>query len=304
MSEESTALVPVEEKIVSFYEDEVVAVAVEADGERQIVAPMRPIVEYLGLAWSSQLQRIRRDPVLARKVVGVFITNTPTAGGTSGGRQEMLCLPLDMIHGWLFGITVSRVKEELQEKILRYQEECYRVLYAAFTPSQAASPTSDDSDALWLAMRENAQQQVELWDAMIAERRRLRETQELVDMHEESLWEHSRELDEHRAAIHELQREQRQIGVRLDGLTKILPAPRAAIGPEQKAALQELVKELVASAKDRDIRLGQGRNDYAAVWTAFNRRFRIAKYAELQSAQFEEAVRWLEEWLNRVRNEG
>ena len=303
MTDESTALVPVEEKVVEFYEDEVMAVAVEVEGRRRIYVPIRPIVEYLGLDISGQLQRIRRDAILSDAIAGVVITTTPDPERGGGGPQETLCLPIEMLHGYLFGIQASRVREEIRDKVLRYQRECYQVLYEAFTPNQATPPTSDDSDALWLAMRENAQQQVELWDAMIAERRRLRETQELVDMHEEMLWEQSREMDEHRAAIYELQREQRQIGVRLDGLTKILPAPSAAIGPEQKAALQELVKELVASAKDRGIRLGQGSNDYAAVWTAFNRRFRIAKYAELQTSQFDEAVRWLDEWLNRVRSD-
>ena len=298
MAEESTALVPVEEKVVEFYEDEVVAVAVEIDGVRRVFVPLRPIVEFLGLAWSGQYERVQRDPALSSVVEFVRVTRT-----NLGGNPNLLSLPIEFLHGWLFSISVPRVKEELRDKILRYQLECYRVLYEAFTPQQAMHSGADDSEEIFQALRDNALAQARHWEAFIEERRRLRETQELVDMHEEALWEQSRELDEHRAAIYELQREQRQIGVRLDGLTKILPAPSAAIGPEQKAALQEAVKELVASAKDRGVRLGQGSNDYAAVWTAFNRRFRIAKYAELQTAQFDEAVRWLEAWTKRVHSQ-
>ena len=44
----------------------------------------------------------------------------------------MLCLPLDLIPGWLFGIPVGRVKEEIRPKLLRYQRECFRALWDAF----------------------------------------------------------------------------------------------------------------------------------------------------------------------------
>ena len=62
---EEMALVPIEERKVDFYGDEITAVLVEIDGRQQIYVPVRPISEYLGLAWSAQLQRMRRDEVLA-----------------------------------------------------------------------------------------------------------------------------------------------------------------------------------------------------------------------------------------------
>ncbi len=46
--------------------------------------------------------------------------------------QSMLCLPLDMLNGWLFGINADCVKPEIRETVLRYQRECYRVLADAF----------------------------------------------------------------------------------------------------------------------------------------------------------------------------
>src|SRR5437763_104105 len=57
---EEIALVPIEERKVDFYGDEITAVLVEIDGREQISVPVRPISEYLGLAWSAQLQRMRR----------------------------------------------------------------------------------------------------------------------------------------------------------------------------------------------------------------------------------------------------
>jgi hypothetical protein len=51
-----------------------------------VYVPLRPICDYLGLAWNGQFQRINRDPVLTEAIKGVPITGTP------GGRQEMTCL--------------------------------------------------------------------------------------------------------------------------------------------------------------------------------------------------------------------
>src|ERR1043165_7806354 len=94
----SQALVPVREETVTFYDDTIMAALLD-DGK--ILVPLRPICENLGLAWSSQLQRTRRDPVLAAAISAVFITNTASATGTS----NMIALPLDMLPGWLFGVS-------------------------------------------------------------------------------------------------------------------------------------------------------------------------------------------------------
>ena len=45
---------------------------------------------------------------------------------------EVVCLQLEMLPGWLFGIEVNRVKPELREKIRIYRRECYRILWEAF----------------------------------------------------------------------------------------------------------------------------------------------------------------------------
>src|SRR3954469_18212030 len=70
--------------------------------------------------------RLQRDPVLAPTVRSVIIMRTDR------GEREMVALPLKLLPGWLFGIQASRVKPELREKILRYQRDCYEVLWNAF----------------------------------------------------------------------------------------------------------------------------------------------------------------------------
>lgn len=121
----------IEQKTVLFYEDDVTAVIIDADGRRQVYIPLRSICDRLGLDWSAQTRRINRDEILAEEVLGVAVMTTPSPDGRGGGIQEMLCLPLEMLNGWLFGINASRVNNDIRPALLRYQRECYRVLYKA-----------------------------------------------------------------------------------------------------------------------------------------------------------------------------
>ena len=99
------ALAVVEQKEVQFYGDSVVAVRVS---QGNVFVPVRPICERLGVTWPSQRNRIMRDAVLAPEVVtlSVFVTNTQ---GPGGQQRDMLCLPLDYVSGFLFGINADRV---------------------------------------------------------------------------------------------------------------------------------------------------------------------------------------------------
>ncbi len=128
MNEEKT-ITPLEQKVILFYEDALTAILVKVDDTPQVYVPVRPICDRLGLNWSGQLQRIRRDPILDEVALSVLVPTTPNEGG---GSQEMICLPLDFLNGWLFGINVNRVNEEIRPLLLRYQRECYRILAAAF----------------------------------------------------------------------------------------------------------------------------------------------------------------------------
>jgi hypothetical protein len=82
---------------------------------------MKPIVENLGLDWASQFSRIKRHQVMSK---GIVMMTTPSVGG----EQQTFCLPLKMLNGWLFGIDSSRVKPELKDKVISYQEKCFDVL--------------------------------------------------------------------------------------------------------------------------------------------------------------------------------
>lgn len=91
--------------------------------ERGAFVPLRPLVQGMGLDWSAQLQRLKRDPILSEAVVMI----------TTGSDPEGVCLPLDLVPGFLFRIDAARVAVAVRGKVLHYQRECYSALARAFT---------------------------------------------------------------------------------------------------------------------------------------------------------------------------
>lgn len=90
-----------------------------------VFVAVTPICKSLGLSPEKQRQRIQNDPILSE---GGAVVAFPSAGGM----QETFCLRLDLIHGWLFTIDESRVKDEIRDKVLAYKRECYAVLHRHF----------------------------------------------------------------------------------------------------------------------------------------------------------------------------
>ena len=105
---------------------------------------MKPIVENIGLEWNAQFRRIKRNEILNSAIA---MMATPS----NGGEQQMICLPLDYLNGWLFGVDARRVKPEIRSHLLTYQRECFRVLNEHFNKRPALPATRED---LWAQVRE------------------------------------------------------------------------------------------------------------------------------------------------------
>ncbi len=61
---------------------------------------------------------------------------------SAGGVQDTLALPLSMLNGWLFGVDVNRVREEVRPRLIQYQRECFDVLARHFLPFAALQPAA------------------------------------------------------------------------------------------------------------------------------------------------------------------
>lgn len=134
MSEQ--ALVPVEQKQVAFYGDELTAVRAN---DEHVYVSIRHLCDALGIDIQAQTRRIRRQNVLANGFKGVANLATP------GGLQTFYMLRVDLVPLWLAGIRTSAVREEIRPKLERYQEEAAKVLWEAFQEGRlTAEPLFDE----------------------------------------------------------------------------------------------------------------------------------------------------------------
>jgi hypothetical protein len=291
------SIVPAEQRTAEFYGEELIALR---DGTGAIWVPLRRLCEAIGVAFPSQLTKVTQDPVMSEHLRRAPVTLA------DGRTYEMECLALKYVRGWLFSINANRVKSEVRDRLIQYQREVIEILDRTFSRDL---PAQRMDDAMILAMRDNAMQQAQLWEMVLAERQRLRVTEELVQEHDDRLGDHDRHLWRHDQALDQaleelgaLRQRQGDLLAHFSDITRLLPASSEQIGPAQKAAIKALVDDIVAAAQAKGVRLGQGRNDYPATWDAFKRRFDLAKYDELTLAQYEEAVAWLKGWLDQLRS--
>lgn len=258
---DSKALVPQTEKFVDFYGDRIHLLLIDDTA----YVPLKPITDFLGLAWSSQRQRTLRDNVMSKRVQNLLII------AADDRQREMLCLPLDLLPGWLFGITVSRVREELQEKLDRYREECFKVLWDAFQNGRLTAPP--DLEAI-LETDTPAVQTYKMLQAM-------------AQMARNQMMLEARLTN--RLADHE---------GRLERIEAHLGDSERTITPEQASQISQAVKAIAMELSRRS-----GRNEYGGVYGELYRRFQIPAYRELPAHRYAEAIAWLQEWWASLTDE-
>jgi hypothetical protein len=280
MTNNSQALVPVGERSVDFYGDEVMGVIIEQDGERRVYVPLRPICRYLGLDWSGQRQRLMRDEVLAEEVR--FVVMTPT--NPQGGDPETLALPLDFLPGWLFGIDAARVKPDLKERIIRYRRECYRRLWDAFK-HEILPATTELAPARPVAS--GAQLAYELATAVQNLAR------EQMDMEQRLGGRIDRMAHWAKGVVAKLD----DLGTRVGDL-ELHVGPAVPISEQQSAEVALAVKNVGRALNERGTKPG-----YSQVYGELYRRYGISSYKNLPQDRYDEVLAWLKGWYDELTGE-
>ena len=109
-------------------------ITIEQNGVHYVA--MKPICENIGIQWESQYNRIRRDDVLNSVI---FIMNMT---GSDSKNYQMICLPIEYLNGWLFGIDINRCKPEIRDTLIKYKKECYQALHDYWFNGKAELKTS------------------------------------------------------------------------------------------------------------------------------------------------------------------
>jgi len=282
------AVEPIAAYQVKFYED-IIPVAQLADG--RIYVPIRPITDALGLSSRGQRLRVLRHPVMAEDVQAVNMH------GSDGKRRAFLSIPLQQLPGFLFGVDTNRVKAELQEKLLRYQRECFDALWQATAGSAAALTTSaapaleapanremtsaERALALATTLQQLAAAQVE------AERRMTG----LDAMQAELSAKVSTMADFLRPFVQETRRLLADQAGRLGSIETRL----TTITEAEAAEVALAVKNLAAELEKRNTP-----NGYARVHSILYRRFDVRSYYVLPHEKYELVLKWLRSWYDEV----
>ena len=110
---------------VPFHSNELLVV----EYNNQPYTPMKPIVEGMGLAWQAQYDKLKQR--FSSVIMEIMTT------GKDGKSYNMICLPLKKLFGWLMTISPNKVKPELRDTVIMYQNECDDVLWDYWTKGQA-----------------------------------------------------------------------------------------------------------------------------------------------------------------------
>ena len=95
--------------------------------------PMKPIVEGIGMDWASQFTKIKQ------RFKTSIVKITMQLPGDEQCR-EIICLALRKLAGWLQTISPNKVRPEIRDNVIQYQEECDDVLYEYWTKGHVVNP--------------------------------------------------------------------------------------------------------------------------------------------------------------------
>lgn len=255
-------LVPVEQRSIDFYGDDLTAV--RADDNR-IYAGLTQMCNALGIDAQGQRRRIERHAVLSKGLQGVDKLATP------GGIQSGYVLRVDMVPLWLSGIRVSAIKEALRPKLERFQEEAATVLWEAF---QEGRLTSDFALDNLLQSETPAAQAYRMASAIM----KMARQQLLLEAQMET---HTAQLVDHEQ--------------RLESIEDQLGGQDRHVTPDQAMQISQAVKT-VAIAMGKKTK----KNEFGAVYGELYRKFGITSYKMLPAGKFEDAMKFLTDWHQNI----
>ncbi|MFY9141601.1 phage antirepressor N-terminal domain-containing protein [Sulfuricurvum sp.] len=92
---------------------------------------VKAVTSNLGIQFDPQHNRLKTDETYQSKLIKIQ---------TKGGMQDVFCIPLSKLNGWLFSINPNKVKPEVREKLIEYKNECFDALNDYFNKGAAFKP--------------------------------------------------------------------------------------------------------------------------------------------------------------------
>jgi P22_AR N-terminal domain/ORF6C domain len=181
-----------------------------------------------------------------------------------GGTQRSGVLRVDLVPLWLTGIRIKAVKDEIKPKLKRFQREAAKVLWEAFQEGRLTTEPIFDE------LLQYDTPEVQAYK-MIQGMLQLAKTQILI-----------------RAQIEDHEQ-------RLELIESQLGDPEQYVTPEQAMQISQAVKAVAHELGKRS-----KRNEYGGVYGEMYRRYGINSYKALPKRKFEDALGWLNDWLQAL----
>ncbi|MCT8654844.1 hypothetical protein KZ345_05180 [Glaesserella parasuis] len=118
---------------ISFYGTDLITLKIDD----VVYTAVLPIINALGLSQGTQSAKLQRNK---EKFSCTHMKTT----GSDGKTYEMLCMPLKKLNGWLFSINPEKVRPDLKDRVIQYQEECFEALYNYWHFGKAERKTTTD----------------------------------------------------------------------------------------------------------------------------------------------------------------
>jgi len=112
-------------ELVKFQGDDLPAYRETINGKEIVRVNVRAVCAALGLDRSTQMSKIREDPILAEGSARRVMS-------TQDGNRESLFLDAECLPLWLATISLQKVEGPTREKLITYRREAKTVLYEYF----------------------------------------------------------------------------------------------------------------------------------------------------------------------------
>jgi hypothetical protein len=175
----------------------------------------------------------------------------------------------------LFGINAKRVKKEVRDRLIIYQEKCYKVLAEAFREGQLTTDPSFDE-----LLKQASEDVVEAYQMALAIMR-LARNQVVLEVR----------LDEHGRLLEDY-------GRRLETIEADMHQEDQYITESQATQISQAVRAIAFKYSEQI-----GENQYGRCWGEFYRKFGVSKYRYLSKGKFDEAMKWLNNWYQDLTGE-
>lgn len=230
---------------------------------RILVLPLRQLCDALGLSFSGQLQRLKREPILAKHLHTVRVMVTRVSDGVTS-EQEVACLGFRRLDYWLGTVDHTRVKPELRDKLILFKEEMADAVHAYFRTRRLPEDVLAELDA-----------------TLPADQRQFHHLMDQASALKEQVGEH---------------------GVKIKGLDERVSALEARLVGTDFISHQEAQQYLAAVAALGDLmkaRNPKKATPYAVIHNEVKRQFGVPSYQLLPEKDFGKVMEFLARWWAR-----